>query len=196
MAAPKQCGPAREQGSERTRGRKAGFQAHGSAARAHAGQRAVPAFTSYRIGQMALVEKSVLVQFTPQQMFRLVDQVEDYPAFLPWCGGSSVADRGAAKLLATVMIDYHRVRQSFTTENTRVEPESIDVKLVDGPFRQLDGSWRFKALGQEACKIEFRLHYEFASRILEKLLSPVFNHIANTFVDAFVKRAEQVYGKQ
>ncbi|MEI6320904.1 MAG: type II toxin-antitoxin system RatA family toxin [Pseudomonadota bacterium] len=145
---------------------------------------------------MALVEKSVLVQYTPEQMFRLVDRVEDYPAFLPWCGGSSVSDRSGARLRATVMIDYHRVRQSFTTENTRVEPESIDVKLVDGPFRQLDGSWRFKALGQEACKIEFRLHYEFASRILEKLLSPVFNHIANTFVDAFVKRAEQVYGKQ
>ena len=145
---------------------------------------------------MALVEKSVLVQYTPDQMFRLVDQVEDYPAFLPWCGGSSVVDRTATKLRATVMIDYHRVRQSFTTENTRREPDSIDVQLVDGPFRTLDGSWRFKALGQQACKIEFRLHYEFAGRILEKLLSPVFNHIANTFVDAFVKRAEQVYGKQ
>jgi ribosome-associated toxin RatA of RatAB toxin-antitoxin module len=149
-----------------------------------------------RIGQMALVEKSVLVQYTPEQMFRLVDQVEEYPAFLPWCGGSSVSGRSPERLRATVVIDYHRVRQSFTTENTRREPESIDVKLVDGPFRQLDGSWRFKALGQQACKIEFRLHYEFASRILEKLLSPVFNHIANTFVDAFVKRAEQVYGKQ
>ncbi len=145
---------------------------------------------------MALVEKSVLVHFTPDQMFRLVDRVEDYPAFLPWCGGSSVAGRTAAKLRATVIIDYYRVRQSFTTENTRREPESIDVKLIDGPFRTLDGSWQFKALGQQACKIEFRLHYEFASRILEKLLSPVFNHIANTFVDAFVKRAEQVYGKQ
>jgi ribosome-associated toxin RatA of RatAB toxin-antitoxin module len=148
------------------------------------------------IGSMALVEKSVLVQYTPEQMFRLVDQVEDYPAFLPWCGGSSVSDRSAATLRATVQIDYHGVRQSFTTENIRREPESIDVKLVDGPFRQLDGSWRFKALGQQACKIEFRLHYEFTGRILEKLLSPVFNHIANTFVDAFVKRAEQVYGKQ
>ena len=149
-----------------------------------------------RIDSMALVEKSVLVQFTPEQMFRLVDQVEDYPAFLPWCGGSSVSDRGAATLRATVIINYRGVRQSFTTENTRVQPESIDVKLVDGPFRQLDGSWRFRPLGQEACKIEFRLHYEIASRILDKLLSPVFNHIANTFVDAFVKRAEQVYGKQ
>jgi len=148
------------------------------------------------IGSMALVEKSVLVQYTPEQMFSLVDQVEDYPAFLPWCGGSSVADRGASTLRATVRIDYHGVRQSFTTENTRHVPDSIDVRLVDGPFRQLDGSWRFKALGAQACKIEFRLHYEFASRILEKLLSPVFNHIANTFVDAFVKRAEQVYGKQ
>ncbi|MBC7781719.1 MAG: type II toxin-antitoxin system RatA family toxin [Proteobacteria bacterium] len=145
---------------------------------------------------MALVEKSVLVQYTPAQMFRLVDRVEDYPEFLPWCGGSSVSDRSEAKLRATVKIDYHGVRQSFTTENIRHEPEAIEVKLIDGPFRNLDGSWRFKALGQQACKIEFRLHYEFSSRILEKLLSPVFNRIANTFVDAFVKRAEQVYGKQ
>ena len=122
--------------------------------RAVEGRRAVPPDRF-----MALVEKSVLVNFTPDQMFRLVDRVEDYPAFLPWCGGSSVADRSAAKLRATVTIDYYRVRQSFTTENTRREPESIDVKLVDGPFRILDGSWQFKALGQQACKIEFRLHY-------------------------------------
>ena len=145
---------------------------------------------------MALVERSVLVDFSPEQMFRLVDQVEDYPQFLPWCGGSSVQGREAGSVIATVVIDFRGVRQSFTTRNTRREPESIEVQLVDGPFRRLEGSWRFRALGGAACKVEFRLQYEFSSRILDRLLSPVFGHIASTFVDAFVKRAEQVHGRQ
>jgi len=145
---------------------------------------------------MALVERSVLVGYSAEQMFRLVDRVEDYPQFLPWCGGSSVQGREAGTVTATVVIDYRGIRQSFTTCNSRREPESIEVQLVDGPFRRLEGSWNFRPLGESACKVEFRLQYEFSNRILDKLLSPVFGHIANTFVDAFVKRAEQVYGKQ
>lgn len=145
---------------------------------------------------MALVERSVLVGYSAEQMFRLVDRVEDYPQFLPWCGGSSVQGRAADSITATVVIDYRGVRQSFTTRNRRREPEAIEVQLVDGPFRRLEGSWSFRPLGESACKVEFRLQYEFSSRILDKLLSPVFGHIANTFVDAFVKRADQVHGRQ
>ncbi len=145
---------------------------------------------------MALVERSVLVGYSAEQMFRLVDRVEDYPQFLPWCGGSSVQGREAGAVTATVVIDFRGVRQSFTTRNSRREPESIEVQLVDGPFRRLEGSWNFRPLGESACKVEFRLQYEFSNRILDKLLSPVFGHIANTFVDAFVKRAEQVHGRQ
>jgi ribosome-associated toxin RatA of RatAB toxin-antitoxin module len=143
---------------------------------------------------MAIVEKSVLVLHTAQQMFDLVDGVELYPQFLPWCGGTDVKWRDEASTVATVMIDYHRIKQSFTTENAKQIPSLIEMKLQDGPFRHLDGCWRFIALNESACKIEFKLHYEFSSKLLESLVGPVFNHITNNFVDAFVERADKVYG--
>ncbi len=142
---------------------------------------------------MATVEKTVLVAHSAAQMFDLVDRVEDYPAFLPWCGGASVSDAQEGAVSATVHIDYHHIRQSFTTRNMRMPPNRIVMELKDGPFRRLDGSWQFIPLSETACKIEFRLHYEFSSRLLEKLVGPVFHMIANSFVDAFIKRAEKVY---
>ena len=142
---------------------------------------------------MATVEKTVLVAHSAVQMFDLVDRVEDYPAFLPWCGGASVSDSFDNTVSATVHINYHHIRQSFTTRNMRMPPHRIDMSLQDGPFRHLDGSWRFIPLSESACKIEFRLHYEFSSKLLEKLVGPVFHMIANSFVDAFIQRAEKVY---
>ncbi|MFA6921148.1 MAG: type II toxin-antitoxin system RatA family toxin [Gallionella sp.] len=142
---------------------------------------------------MATVEKTVLVAHSAERMFNLVDRVEDYPAFLPWCGGASVLDLDDALVHATVHINYHHIKQSFTTENRRSPPHRIDMTLQDGPFRHLDGSWRFIPLSDSACKIEFRLHYEFSSKLLEKLVGPVFHYIANSFVDAFIHRAEKVY---
>ena len=128
-------------------------------------------------------------------MFALVDAVEAYPQFLPWCDGTHVSYRDAEKTRATLRINYHGARQSFTTENDKDAPRHMSVRLVEGPFRVLDGEWRFTALGDEACKIEFRLHYEFSSKLLERLVGPVFNYIANTMVDAFVKRAETLYAR-
>ncbi|MFZ3017718.1 MAG: type II toxin-antitoxin system RatA family toxin [Gallionella sp.] len=142
---------------------------------------------------MALVEKTVLVAHSAEQMFNLVDRVEEYPLFLPWCGGASVAEREGTTVHATVHIDYHHLKQHFTTENTRTAPHRIDMTLQDGPFQHLDGSWEFIPLSESACKIEFRLHYEFSSKLLEKLVGPVFHYIANSFVDAFIHRAEKIY---
>ena len=144
---------------------------------------------------MAEIEKSVLVSHSASRMFALVDAVEDYPKFLPWCGGSSVIPQDDRITHATVMIDYHHVKHSFTTENTRQMAELIEMKLLDGPFEHLDGQWRVVPLSEDACKVEFRLHYTFSHKILEKLVGPVFFIIANSFVDAFVHRAEQVYGE-
>ena len=110
---------------------------------------------------MALVEKTVLVAHSAEQMFNLVDRVEEYPQFLPWCGGASVNELDGATVHATVHIDYHHLKQHFTTENVRMPPHQIDITLQDGPFQHLDGSWRFIPLSDSACKIEFRLHYEF-----------------------------------
>ena len=142
---------------------------------------------------MALVEKTVLVEHTAEQMFNLVDRVEDYPAFLPWCGGASVTELEDDKVHATVHIDYLHIKQSFTTENVRTPPYQIEMKLQRGPFKHLDGSWRFIPLSDSACKIEFSLHYDFSSKLLEKMVGPVFHYIANSFVDAFIHRAEKVY---
>lgn len=99
------------------------------------------------------------------------------------------------RMRATVHINYHHVKQSFTTENTRKVPELIEMKLVNGPFKLLEGSWQFSALTPTACKIAFRLNYEFSSKLLEKLVGPVFHMIASSFVEAFIKRAETVYKK-
>lgn len=145
---------------------------------------------------MALVEKSVLVEYSATQMYALVENVAAYPEFLPWCGGTEILTKEGDITRAAIIIDFRGIKQRFSTENRANPPQLIEMSLVDGPFRQLDGSWRFKALGDDACKIEFRLHYEFSSKLLEKLVGPVFHFIASTFVDAFVKRAQQLYGKR
>lgn len=142
---------------------------------------------------MAQVEKSVLVPHSAERMFRLVDEAERYPEFLPWCGGVDLKWRDDITTTATLHINYHGVRQHFTTENSKVIPTLMDIKLVEGPFRHLEGVWRFIPLAEDACKIEFKLHYEFSSHLLEKIIAPVFSYIANTLVDAFVQRAEKIY---
>lgn len=143
---------------------------------------------------MAAVEQSVLIMRTPEQMFALVDQVEDYPQFLPWCGGVEVLARSAEITAARIHINYRGIRAHFATENSKQPPHLMTLHFREGPFRRLDGSWRFTRLGDAGCKIEFRLNYEFSNRLLEKALGPVFGHIVNTFVDAFVKRAHQIHG--
>lgn len=142
---------------------------------------------------MALIEKTVFVEYSADRMFNLIEQIEDYPLFLPWCSKTEVHLRTAQGTRATIHINYHGIKQHFTTENVNIKPESIQMKLHEGLFEHLDGSWRIKSLGEEACKIEFRLHYEFSNRLLEKLVGPVFHYIATTLMDAFVKRAQKLY---
>lgn len=143
---------------------------------------------------MAVVEKSVLIERSATQMFDLVDRVEDYPRFLPWCAGTEVFERSLSKTSARIHISYHGLKTHFSTENAKEYPRSMAIALTDGPFKHMDGGWRFTPLGDTACKVEFRLHYEFSSRLLEKVLGPVFSHIVNTLVESFVKRAQQIYG--
>lgn len=143
---------------------------------------------------MAQVEKSVLIERSAQQMFDLVENIEDYPNFLPWCSQTRIEFRDQVKTVATLHINYLSVKSHFTTENEKVIPQRMTIRLVDGPFRRLEGLWYFKPLTESACKIEFHLAYEFSSKIFEKVIGPVFGQIANTFVDAFVKRADEVYG--
>ena len=151
---------------------------------------------------MVEIEKSVLVEYSASQMFALVDNVEEYPEFLPWCNGTKVNPQDEVTTHATININYHHIRHSFTTENKRFPPRNmgnekgkIEMNLLDGPFEHLDGYWQFTPLSENACKIEFRLHYTFSHKILEKIVGPVFHMIANSFVESFIDRAEVIYGK-
>ncbi len=142
---------------------------------------------------MNVVEKTVLVMHSAEQMYALVDTVENYPQFLPWCGGVDLIERDESKTVATLHIAFHGIKQNFTTENHKTFPNLMVIKLRNGPFKYLEGDWQFIRLSDEACKIVFRLNYEFANVFLEKLIAPVFSHISNTFVDGFVARADKVY---
>ncbi|MFQ6333307.1 type II toxin-antitoxin system RatA family toxin [Methylophilus sp. 3sh_L] len=138
---------------------------------------------------MAQVEKTVLVMHSCEAMFQLVDAVETYADFLPWCGGSQVIERTDTVTQATIHIRYHGIQQHFTTRNLKQFPHRMEITLVDGPFKQLSGHWHFIPLREDACKIEFKLEYVFANSLIERIIAPVFSHIANTFVDSFVKQA-------
>ena len=148
---------------------------------------------------MKHVRKSVLLWYSPREMYDLVTGIARYPEFLPWCDRADLVQTHEDGVTAKLGLAYMGVRHSFTTRNVQVAPDSVKVQLVDGPFSVLDGTWLFKTLGrpgseQPACKIEFELRYAFASPALEALVSPVFDRVANTFVESFVRRAEDVYG--
>lgn len=127
-------------------------------------------------------------------MFNLVAGIEDYPKFLPWCSGVEVRPQEDGSVVASLAIQYRGVRQTFTTSNVNTPHSSIKMRLVDGPFKVLEGTWSIKQLREDACKVDLDLHYEFSSAILEQLIGPVFGMIANSMVDSFCKRAETVYG--
>ncbi|NDV12071.1 type II toxin-antitoxin system RatA family toxin [Crenobacter caeni] len=143
---------------------------------------------------MQVVEKKVLVAHTPEQMYALVSDFAHYPRFLPWCSHAEVVEQGDQALVASLHIDYLKVRQHFTTRNVNRPPESISMQLVDGPFRSLEGGWQFTPLGDFGCRVEFRLSYEFSSHLLEKVIGPVFGHISGSLVDAFIREADRKYG--
>jgi ribosome-associated toxin RatA of RatAB toxin-antitoxin module len=146
---------------------------------------------------MKTVHKSVLIWYSPQEMFDLVTRVAEYPQFLPWCDHATVIEADEAGVTAEVGISFSGVRQTFTTRNTHTAGRQVAMQLVKGPFSKLEGQWDFLPVGQgdqRACKVELSLHYGFSNAMLGKLVGPVFDKIAASLVDAFVKRAQQVYG--
>ncbi len=147
---------------------------------------------------MKTVSKSVLIWYSPQEMYALVTDVEQYPKFLPWCDHARVLTSDATGMTAEIGISFSGIRQTFTTRNDHVPGRQVTMKLVNGPFSRLDGEWNFLPLGDEtqrACKVELTLNYGFDNATLGKLIGPVFGKIAGSLVDAFVKRAAQVYGE-
>ena len=144
---------------------------------------------------MSTVGRSAIVNHSAQEMFSLVFDVDSYPSFLPWCDKASIAERTPGRTVATLRINFRGLKEEFTTENRDRPGEFIDMKLVSGPFRSLEGGWRFTPLSAGACKVELSLRYEFKSVILGKLVGKVFDEIANSLVDAFARRADQLYGR-
>lgn len=143
---------------------------------------------------MATVSRSALVMHSAQQMYDLVVDVDSYREFLPWCGDSRVLKQEGNEVEACILISKAGIERAFTTRN-RMEPgRLVEIRLVEGPFKHLDGHWRFHPLREDACKVTLDLEYEFSSKIFTVAFGSVFTQIANTLVDVFVKRAKELYG--
>jgi len=138
---------------------------------------------------MKRISRSAIVDRPASTLYALVEDIESYPRFLPWCLAAHVHERGTGLTRATLTVGLKGIRQSFTTENTNRPGEAIDMRLVKGPFRRFAAAWRFHALAEHASRVEFSLEYEFAGRVVAAALEPLFDRIADTMLDAFVRRA-------
>ncbi|MCR6476113.1 type II toxin-antitoxin system RatA family toxin [Variovorax sp. ZS18.2.2] len=146
---------------------------------------------------MKTVNKSVLIWYSAEEMYALVTDVAKYPQFLPWCDKARIVEEDEGGMTAEVGLAFGGFHQSFTTRNTHVPGREVQLKLVDGPFSNLDGHWKFVPVGEageRACRVELHMSYGFSNFALQALVGPVFDTIASSLVEAFVKRAEQVYG--
>jgi len=144
---------------------------------------------------MPVVSKSALVGHSAREMYDLVCDFEAYPEFLPWCSDSRLISRSAEEIVGELEVSRIGIRQRFSTRNLLVENQRMDIQLRDGPFRKLEGGWVFHALREDACKVELVLDFEFAGRLIDTAFGRVFNQIASTLVDAFCKRADDIYGR-
>jgi ribosome-associated toxin RatA of RatAB toxin-antitoxin module len=144
------------------------------------------------------IERSAIVPYSAEALYAIVEDIESYPSFLPWCLEAEVLERvqdGDKHTRARLTVGYKGIRQSFTTDNLNKPGESIDMQLVEGPFARFAAGWRFHRLEAEGCRIAFFMECEFSSKLLAKTLDPLFERIADTMVDAFVKRAEAQHEK-
>ncbi len=144
---------------------------------------------------MKRITRSAIVEHSASQMYDLVQDIESYPRFLPWCIETEVLERSVSSTTARLSVGMRGgLRHTFTTQNANHPGEGIRLRLVEGPFKRFGASWRFSPLRGHACRIEYHMEYEFSSALLAKVLEPLFDRIADTMVDAFVRRADEVYG--
>lgn len=142
---------------------------------------------------MPQISRTALVPYSAEQMYQLVNDVKSYPQFLPGCSGSRVLDESDSQMMAAVDVSKAGISKTFTTRNTLVSNQSIIMQLVDGPFRKLMGGWKFTPIGDEACRIEFQLDFEFTNKLIELAFGRVFKELAGNMVQAFTVRAKEVY---
>ena len=143
---------------------------------------------------MYQINRSALVPYSDQKMYELINDVDDYKNFLPWCGGSRTIEKTENSSLASVDIAFKGVHKTFSTKNRLSPPASIEMEMVDGPFSMLKGRWSFKALDENACKIKLDLDFDFSNRIVGAVIGPVFKIIADSMIDSFTRRADELYG--
>lgn len=142
---------------------------------------------------MSQISRSALVPYSAEQMYRLVNDVDAYPEFLPGCTGSRVLDANEGQMTASVDVSKAGISKTFVTRNTLTHNQSIHMQLVDGPFRSLSGGWTFVSLGDDACKVELNLEFEFSNKLIELAFGRIFKELASSMVQAFTLRAKEVY---
>lgn len=143
---------------------------------------------------MKKIHKSALVAYSPEQMFKLVDNIDAYADFLPWCSNSQIIERTDEYVKGNLEISYSQLNKYFVTKNLNTPHSQIEMQLVEGPFKHLLGLWSFSALGEDGCKIELNMEFEFSNKLIDMTVGPVFGKIANSLVDAFTERAKSIYG--
>ncbi len=144
---------------------------------------------------MKRIARSAIIEHAAEVLYALVERIEDYPQFLPWCREARVHERSAARTVATLTVGLKGLRYAFTTENANLPPSAIDLRLREGPFRHFAAHWRFTPLGERAARIDFSMEYEFAGRVISRALGPLFETIADTMVEAFKRRADELHGQ-
>lgn len=145
---------------------------------------------------MKTIHRNALLPYSAAEMFALVDDIDAYQEFLPWCKSSRVLSRDEDLVRGAIELSKGGIEKSFTTANRIQKNKMIEVRLEEGPFHHLEGFWQFDALDEQASKTSLLLEFEFSSKLLGLTIGPVFNQVANTMMDAFVKRAADVYGKR
>ena len=143
---------------------------------------------------MTLIHRKRQLPYSAGQLFSLVDNIDDYARFLPWCKDSRVLSRTDNEVRATLVLSAGGLHKSFTTCNRLQKNKMIEISLINGPFRKLDGFWLFNPISEKECTIQFDLDFEFSSKFLSLAFSPVFHQVASTLVDSFEKRAHDLYG--
>lgn len=144
---------------------------------------------------MPVINRNALMPYTAKQMYDIVNGVDRYPEFLPWCASSQIIEQTEVSMRASVLMKKGKLNHSFTTQNDLIDGEKIHMSLVNGPFKILQGDWVFTNLSDQGSKIELNLEFEFSNRLVGLLIGPIFTQIANTLVDAFCQRAHQLYRK-
>ncbi|MAZ77436.1 MAG: ubiquinone-binding protein [Legionellaceae bacterium] len=143
---------------------------------------------------MTTLHRTALVPYQPKQMFALVNQIEHYPEFLPWCHGTTVTSRTESEVIATIEVAAKGIHKQFTTRNVLQPDSRMEMHLVEGPFREFLATWQFEPIGDAGCKVMLDMSFEFSNKIMSMLLGTVFNRAVNSMIEAFTKRAAEVYG--